>query len=733
VEQGLTTIDVDSFSLEQKAALITGGGFWSTCVIPEYNVGELVLTDGPHGVRRQIQGTDHLGIYNSEPATCFPLAVAIGSSWNEDVASAIGGALASESRTYGVSVLLGPGINIKRSPLAGRNFEYFAEDPLLSAALATAYVRALQAGGVGASLKHYAANDQETDRMIISSDVDERTLREIHLAPFEQVVKNAAPATIMCAYNKVNGTHAAENHWLLTEVLRGDWGYEGVVVSDWGAVRNRVLSLAAGLDLAMPGVGGSAERVLKAVADGEVSEAQLTEAARRVVQLQAYSRKDEEIPFDSELHHRLAQQLATECAVLLKNANGVLPLDAGAKVLVVGEFAVEPRFQGGGSSHVNPTRVDVPLEALTAKVESYGGTVHFSADPSEAVAAAKDCDVAVIYAGLAESEESEGFDRTRLELPNDQIELIRAVAATATRTVVVLANGGVVSLEGWHDEVDSILEGFLLGQGGGDAIAALLVGDANPSGHLAETIPLRLADVPSYLHFPGEQGHVRYGEGVMVGYRHYETVGVPVRYPFGHGLSYTSFDSNDLVANATGPDAANVSVTVTNSGQRAGKHVVQLYVATDAGPVRRPHRELRAFRKIELAPGESTRVELALDRAAFAYWDIEERDWVVAGGRYAIQIGVDASHIVAEAFIDLAGDSLEKTLTLQATVGEWLAHPKAGGALMTRLSEVMAKHGQSAENDLDTMRLIETIPMNQILALSSGEMDEAWVLSLLDH
>jgi beta-glucosidase len=734
--------DLNTLSLEQKASLLTGGGFWSTTAIPEVGIDAIVLADGPHGVRRQKHGTDHLGLHHSEPATCFPPAVAVGSSWSEDVAAKIGAALALEARALGVDVLLGPGVNIKRSPLGGRNFEYYSEDPLLSGMLATAYVRALQAGGVGASVKHFAANDQETDRMVISADVNERTLREIHLSAFERVVTEARPATIMCSYNRINGTPASENRWLLTEVLRGEWGYTGTVISDWGAVRARPAALNAGLDLSMPGPGQyPTQALVDAVRAGHVEESTVDRAVARVLALVDAAGPDAAAP-DPDAHHDLARELATECAILLKNTSGTLPLDRPSSVLVVGEFATTPRYQGGGSSHVNATRVDVPLEFIETHAAARGTAVTYAqgfdthhedgtALREAAVRAAGEAEVVVVFAGLPEAEESEGFDRQRLELPPAQVRLIKDIAAVAPWLVVVLANGGVVSLEEWHDDADAILEGFLLGQGGGAAIADLLFGAANPSGRLAETIPRRLQDTPTYLSFPGEQGHVRYAEGVMVGYRYYETVDAPVRYPFGHGLSYTEYDVSDLRVRVDGPAEASVAVTVTNTGTRAGKYVVQVYVSTQTGPVRRPKRALAAFAKVSLSPGETKDVRLRLDRRAFAYWDVLLTRWVVPAGTYLVQVSENAATVLGEQAIHLHGDGVAPPLSLQANVGEWLAHPAAGPPLRARMGSLMAQGGTHLDDDSDEMRMVASMPMTQILNLTGGAIDGDWLLSLL--
>ncbi|MEV0366841.1 glycoside hydrolase family 3 C-terminal domain-containing protein [Nocardia fusca] len=727
------TIDPSQLSLEQKASLLSGRDFWSTEPLAEAGIPSIVLTDGPHGVRWQTGEPDHLGIYASHPATCFPLAVAVGSSWDPGVAARIGAAVGREARALGVSVVLGPGVNIKRSPLGGRNFEYYSEDPLLSGVLAAAHVAGMQQEGPGASVKHFAANNQETERMRVSADVDERTLREIYLPAFERVVKEAAPATVMCSYNRINGVYASHNRWLLTEVLREDWGFEGAVVSDWGAVSDRVAGVAAGLDLEMPGSGGATDaEIVAAVRDGRLSEADVDAAVRRVLALTDLPRAPSgEVDIDG--HHALAREAAAEAVVLLKNDGGVLPLPADRRLAVIGAPATRPRFQGGGSSHITATRIDVALDELRVLAADRGVTVEYAtgytlsgdsdagALRAEAVRIADASDIAIVFAGLGETEESEGFDRDSITLPAEQIALIRAVAKAAPRTVVVLSNGGVVSLEGWHDDVDAIVEGFLLGQAGGGALADVLFGVVNPSGHLAETIPLRLEDNPSWMNFPGEQGHVRYGEGVLVGYRYYVTAGVPVRYPFGHGLSYTTFETSDLETVATGPDSAVVRVRVTNSGERAGKHLVQVYVSTAAGPVRRPLRELRAFEKVELAPGETRTVEFVLDDRAFAYWDIVLGRWVVPAGDYEIQIGADAHTILAAACITLSGNDVPCPLTLDSTVGEWFAHPVVGPALQEGLRARMTpEQAAQAEDSVDMLRMVESMPMRQFTAFLGG-------------
>ena len=725
-------VDLSALTLEQKASLLSGADFWTTKAIPAAGIPSIVLSDGPHGIRLQDGAGDHLGINDSLPSTCFPLAVAVGSSWDPEVAAAVGAAVGREALALGVSVVLGPGVNIKRSPLCGRNFEYYSEDPHLSGVLGAAHVSALQAEGPGASVKHFAANNQEHERMRISADLDHRTLREIYLPAFERVVTEAAPATVMCSYNKVNGVYASNNRWLLTEVLREDWGFAGAVVSDWGAVSDRVAGVAAGMDLEMPGGGGTDAQIVAAVRDGRLDEALVDQSVRRVLALA-------ELPhtatgdLDVDGHHAIARRLASESVVLLSNDNAVLPLGAGQRLAVIGAFAESPRYQGAGSSHINPTRLDVPLDALGSLAADRGSTLVFAAGftvdgagdtpalLAEAVAAATAADVAVVFAGLGDRDESEGFDRDTLALPGDQIAVIRAVAAVAERTVVVLSNGGIVSLEGWHDDVDAILEGWLLGQAGGSALADVLFGVVNPSGHLAESIPLRLEDNPSWLNFPGEQGHVRYGEGVFVGYRYYESAGVPVRYPFGHGLSYTTFHTDELTLETTGDDSVSARVTVTNTGDRAGKHVVQLYVASTAGPVRRAARELRAFAKVALEPGQSSTVEFTLDRRAFAYWDVADDRWVVAAGDYLVQVGRDVSTIDAEQPVTLTGDTISRELTLESTVGDWFGHPVVGPVIMQGMAAGMTEEqaAKAAENP-DQLKMVESRPMQQFLAFTGN-------------
>ncbi|MQY30945.1 beta-glucosidase [Nocardia aurantia] len=721
-------------TVEQKAVLLSGRDVWSTHAIEDAGIRAVRLSDGPHGLRMQEAG-DNFGLLPSLPSTCFPPAVALGASWDPDIVATVGAALGLEARAAGVDIVLGPGVNIKRSPLCGRNFEYLSEDPLLSGRLGAAYVDGLQSTGVGAAVKHFAANNQETDRMRVSADVDERTLREIYLPAFEYVVSHARPAMVMCAYNKINGTYASEHRRLLTDVLRGDWDFGGAVVSDWGAVHDPVAAVRAGLDLEMPSTSGrSALALVAAVQAGQLDEVELDRAVARVLALAQYGGPP--VPVDHDAHHLLARRAAAACVVLLKN-DGVLPLPRAGEVVVLGEFARTPRFQGGGSSHVNATRAESFLAAAAdyaagAVPFAPGFTVDGTGDEvalrDEAVALARECGIAVVFAGLGEAEESEGFDRDTLDLPPAQVRLIRAVSAVAPKTVVVLSHGGTVSLEGWHDQVDAIVDGFLLGQGGGGALADVLYGAVNPSGKLAESIPLRIEDTPAFGNFPGELGHVGYGERLLVGYRSYATKGVAVRYPFGHGLSYTRFGVRELDVTVVEQDRVRVRLTVDNLGDRAGDHVVQIYVdATGRGPVLRPARELRAFTKVHVPVGGSVPVELTLDRRAFAFWDIGVADWVVTPGEYRVIIGRDSLTTELEHAVTLAGDALVRALTLNSTLQEWVDHPVVGPVLVDTLgSELLAAAVQP-----DKLRVIGSVPMQKVVNIIAGDVPAGAVDSLM--
>ncbi|MBL7253014.1 glycoside hydrolase family 3 C-terminal domain-containing protein [Actinoplanes sp. LDG1-01] len=718
-------------TLEEKASLLSGHDDWFTEAVDRLGIPAIEVGDGPHGLRKET-GVDMVWV----PATGFPTASAMGASWDRDLVRRVAAAIGEEARAEGVQVVLGPGVNMKRSPLCGRNFEYFSEDPLLSGELGIAYVEGIQSVGVGSSLKHFAANNQEIERTRISVEADDRTLREIYLAAFERVVKTADPWTIMCSYNRLRGVHASENHWLLTTVLRDEWGYDGVVVSDWNAVHHRVRALAAGLDLEMPGTGGVTDKqIIDAVRAGELDERIVDAAVSRVLRLveRAYPGpelvhgpimelgvapgdrlSDEQLALlRADEHHNLAREAAAGCITLLRNENAVLPLNPDQRVAVIGAFAAHARIQGGGSSGVDPTRVDnaldflpealyapgyvhTPLDAYQDDLDAYlaahdatfaddgtgparrsaalaralrlaAAAERVAAGPlsaraesliEDAVVVARDADVIVVFAGLPLAFEQEADDRTTLALPADQAELLRRLGELPAPLVVVLSNGAAVTMDPWHDRADAIVEAWLPGQAGAGAVVDVLLGRVNPSGKVAETFPLAVEDTPGYVTWTGERGTVLYGEGVFIGYRWYDALRRPVRYPFGHGLSYTSFAYGeldvDLIDAAAG--AVRVSCTVTNTGRVAGREVVQLYVGDPDAAVRRPERELRGFEKVALEPGESTRVVFELSSRDFAYWDVAVDDWRREGGEFTIEVGASSRDPRLRATIELPDD-----------------------------------------------------------------------------
>jgi beta-glucosidase len=719
---------VRELTLEEKAALVAGGGFWNTLAIGSAGIPAIVVSDGPHGLRTPKEH-DQLGLGSSVAATCFPPATGIASSWNRELVEEIGVALGLEARTEGVAVVLGPGVNIKRSPLCGRNFEYFSEDPVVSGELGAAMVRGLQGTGVGASLKHFALNNQETNRMMVSAEVDERTMRELYLRAFEIVVTREQPWTVMSSYNRINGVYATENRWLLADVLRAEWGFEGLVLSDWGAVDDRIAALVAGTDLEMPGPGPASDReIVAAVRAGTLEQEVLDKSVSRVLRLVEQS-ATAGADYDERTHHALARRAATESIVLLRNEADLLPLAAAQPVSVIGEFARSPRIQGAGSSQVNPTRVDTALDALAefAPVRFAPGysLVQPIDDPAlheEAVALATESDVVLLFVGLPDGDESEGYDRTHLDLPAPQVRLIASVTAVNPRTVVILTNGGVISLEPWHDSAAAILETWLLGQGGGVAIADLIFGVASPSGRLAESIPFRLEDNPSYLNFPGEGNIVRYGEGVFVGYRYYETADVAVRYPFGFGLSYTTFSYSNLTVSRNG---LRVGVTVTNSGPKAGSEVVQLYVSPPMDGVRSPRRELREFSKVVLNAGESARVQFELTRRAFSRYDAAAGQWVVSGGDYSVQIGRSAHDVELEATVTLWGSRPPVRLSLDSPISDWLANPITGPLFRRGGAE------GSSEGGVNLVEMVSSMPMRRLLRVPGVPLRAGQVKVLL--
>jgi beta-glucosidase len=748
---------LDALTLAEKASLVSGQGFWWTRGIERLDVPSIMVSDGPHGLRKQPSSTDHVGIGGSVPATCFPPAATLGSSWDRDLVRRVGDAIGTEARAQGVAVVLGPGINIKRSPLCGRNFEYLSEDPFLSGELGAAVVTGIQGRGVGTSLKHFAVNNQETDRLRVSADVDERPLREIYLAGFERVVKSSQPWTVMCSYNRINGVYASQDHWLLTDVLRGEWGFDGLVVSDWGAVDDPVAAVAAGLDLEMPSTGGaSADLIVAAVEAGELAEAVLDTAVARLAHLLDRTltgvEADDEA-FDVDAHHALAREVASQCAVLLKNGGGLLPLAAtGGRIAVIGEFARTPRYQGAGSSKVNPTRVDDALAAIRAGVAA-GVDVSFAAgfgvdDPTaddaalqqEAIEVARDADIAIVFLGLPASFESEGFDRTHIDLPASQVRVLEAVASVNDRVVVVLSNGSVVRVDGWQHHAGAIVESWLGGQAGGGAIADLLLGVVNPSGRLAETVPLRLADTPAHLNFPGEDRHVRYGEGMHVGYRHYDAVDLDVSYPFGHGLSYTTFGYTDLAVTVLdrssgsgweGASVLDVTVTITNTGVRAGAEVVQVYVGDVASSVTRPVRELAGFAKVTLEPGASEHVTVTLDERNLSFWSPRLGGWVLEPGQFEISVGASSRDLRLRQTVVVETAQAVLPLDRSSTLGEWLDHPVGHALLVEALRTSPAGDLTPLLTNPEQLRMIASFPLSRLVPMLGDPRGVTLVADLL--
>lgn len=642
---------LQTLTLKEKIALCNGADFWHSKAMPEQGVPAITMSDGPHGVRYQSDAGDMLGVNRSQPATCFPTAVTSGATWDPDLLAAEGEAIGQEGLFYGVDVVLGPGVNIKRNPLCGRNFEYFSEDPCLAGAMGAAWVRGAQSTGIGTSLKHFAANNQEYKRFNGNSQVDERTLREIYLPAFETVVKQAQPETVMCSYPRINGVHASDNHWLLTDVLRREWGFQGMVVTDWGALCNRVKAMHAGCDLSMPGGSDYMEDwVEAAVQDGSLPESDVNACAARVIALALKSQtRPKGKPFDREAHHALARRVAESGAVLLKNEDGILPLQA-EDVVLIGEMARTMRYQGSGSSHINPTRLISLCEAwpqapFEPGCDTKGNVTEESL--AQAAAAAKSAKVAVVCAGLPDLYESEGFDRETMAMPEGHVRLIETVAAANPNTVVVLFCGSAVETP-WIDRVKAVLYMGLPGQAGGEAAAALLTGTANPGGKLTETWPLSYDQVPSRDTFG--QKVTRYKEGLYVGYRYYDTAGVPVRFPFGYGLSYTRFAYSDLtVENRT------VRVAVTNIGDCPGAEVAQLYIAPPRTGPYRPAKELKSFARVYLTPGESRTVDFPLDDRSFAIWS---DGWKVPAGTYTLLVGSSSEDIRLQQEIEVPGADL---------------------------------------------------------------------------
>lgn len=753
-EEGLINMSRDirklisQMTLEEKAGLCSGLDFWRTKGVDRLGIPSIMVTDGPHGLRKQ-EMLDQMDVSLNEsvPATCFPSGAALACSWDRKLLEKVGAALGEECQAENVSILLGPAANIKRSPLCGRNFEYFSEDPYLSSEMAASHIKGVQSQGVGTSLKHFAANNQEHRRMTIDAIVDERTLREIYLASFEGAVKKSQPWTVMCAYNKLNGEFCSENKHLLNDILKEEWGFEGFVVSDWGAVNERVNALAAGLDLEMPSSFGIGDKkIVDAVKAGIIPESVLDDAVERILKVvfRAVENKKENATYDKEKHHRLAREVARECMVLLKNENNILPLKRGGNIAVIGAFAKNPRYQGGGSSHVNPTKLDNILEEIIksagkdAKI-SYADGYRLEDDSidenilNEAKQIASQADVAVVFAGLPEKYESEGYDRQHMNIPENHTALIEAVTEVQSNVVVVLSNGAPIEMP-WIDKVKGVLEAYLGGQALGGAIADILFGDANPCGKLAETFPIELKHNPSYINFPGEGDKVEYKEGLFVGYRYYDKTNTKVLFPFGYGLSYTTFEYTGISVDKkeiSDKETLTVYVKVKNTGKIAGKEIVQLYVKDLESSVIRPEKELKGFEKVELMPGEEKTVTFILDKRAFAYYNTEIADWYVESGEFEILIGKSSRDIQLKETVKVNSTTvIKKKYNRNSTIGEILADP-AAAEIMKQFG--IGKEHQGVENNELAMAMMRYLPLRALINFSQGQFNEDILKALLEQ
>ncbi len=657
---------VAKMTLEEKAKLTSGASFWSSEGVERLGLKRQTMTDGPHGLRKQTSTADNLGLNDSVPSTCFPTASATACSFDRDLLYKMGESLGEKCIREDVAVILGPGVNMKRSPLCGRNFEYFSEDPFLAGEMAAAMINGVQSKGVGTSLKHYAVNSQESRRMTMNEVVDERALREIYLTAFEIAVKKSQPWTVMCSYNRINGEYADVSKKLLTDILRKEWGYDGIVVSDWGAVSNKVADIRSGMNLEMPGVqDGADKRIVAAVKNGEITEAQVDDIVVKTVEMilkaQAEKPASERTEKDDDLD---ALELAENTAVLLKNDENILPLKKDEKVAFIGRMAKSRRYQGAGSSRINPSYLDnVYDEAVSAglKVEYADGYTEDGREVDqklidEAVEVAKRCEIVCLFAGLPDAYESEGYDRTSMQMPNSHLKLIDAVAKANPNTVVILELGSPVELP-FKDKVKGLLLSYLSGQAGGKATVRILTGEVNPSGKLAETWPKKLSDTPCYGIYPSKGINAFHRESIYIGYRYYDKAKVETEYPFGYGLSYTTFEYENMEVKALGKNRFNVRVTVKNTGTAEGKHAVLLFTGKkEEGIVFRPVRELKGFEKVGLKPGESKTVDFELDERAFAYFNTESNCWAVEGGKYLITVGALKEEV------DIEGDGKESLL-----------------------------------------------------------------------
>ena len=739
---------IGQMTLEEKAGMCSGKDYWNLKGVERLGIPSVKVSDGPNGLRTPTIDSEQLG-FNSMEAISYPSACLSACSFDTELMEEMGERIGEECRSRNIAVILGPSANMKRSPLCGRNFEYFSEDPYLGAHIAAAYVKGVQSKDVSACVKHFTANNQEYRRQTCSSEADERTLREIYLNAFEDVVKEGKPDIMMASYNKVNGTYMTENKKILTDILRDEWGFDGYVMSDWSAVSDRVKALKAGLDLAMPGEGLYMDQeIVKAVQDGMITEEELDKAVERILKIIfKFTDSDKKGTFDKEYDHNISKKVAEESMVLLKN-DGILPLpEKGKKIAFIGAFAKTPRFQGGGSSNVNPYKVISALDAAKSITEiSYAQGFELTGEKRNdelfdaALKTAAEADVVVIFAGLPETFESEGFDRTHMRMPECQNELISEIAKVQKNVVVVLHNGAPVEMP-WTDEVKGILEAYLGGEAVGQAVVELLFGRKNPCGKLAETIPYKLEDTPSYLYFPGNGKKVEYREGVFVGYRYYDTKKMQVRFPFGHGLSYTRFEYSNLQVskeNMTDNETLHVSFKVKNVGNMAGKEIVQLYVSDKTHLAERPVKELKGFKKVMLKPGEEATIVMELNKRSFAWYSTELGGWYAVTGNYEIVVGASSDDIrlTKEIHVD-STDVIPLKVDRNTTISELLENPKTNAVIMSLLNNMVQylnsmqeeSEGENAKTvQADQLiKMLESSPlrfMNSLLGMSQEQIEE---------
>lgn len=738
---------IKTLNLEQKVSLCTGADYWSTKEFLELGVPSIFVADGPHGLRKSLEG-DNTGIAKGIEATCFPTASALSSSWNIELLYEVGKALGEECRAMGVDILLGPGINMKRSPLCGRNFEYFSEDPCLTGEIGKAFVLGVQGQGVGTCVKHFACNNEEFERLTISSEVDKRALREIYLSAFERIVKEAKPWSIMSAYNRVNGVYASENEYLLKNILREEWGFNGIVISDWGAVNDKVKSINAGLDIEMPGPNPyNDKKLIKAVKNNELDESVLDETVKRILDIvfkAVENRKGGEMKLLE--HHKLARRAACESIVLLKNDDNILPLkrERISCIAVIGQTAKKPRYQGAGSSKVTPATIDNPFDEIKRKAGDKIDVLYSIGYPDsdeieeniieDALNISKGADAVLLFLGLPERMETEGADREHIDIPKNQIRLIKRISEIQKNIIVILSNGSAISMTPWIDDVKGVLETWLTGQASGGAISDIIFGDVNPSGKLSETFPAKLSDNPSYLNFPGENGKVIYGEGIFTGYRYYDYKEVEPLFPFGFGLSYTTFEYSNIKLSSekiTDKDSLKVYVTIKNTGNKAGAEIVELYIRDVESRLIRPYKELKAFSKVYLSPKESKIVELKLNPKDFSYYDLSKESWVIESGYFDIMVGSSSRDIHLTKRIYMESNIKYRTkLTKYSTLREWTKDTVGIKVLRKYLKGYL---DEILNPDAEYYEMKMSIPLYKIMFLSEGQICDEIINSMVEE